>query len=281
MEKEEKIDVIKKERKSKIYIVWISFIIYLGLFLFGCATFENKQYTWLFLNLYSLILDIILLIKYKFPKKKSILLAVGLSGIYILSEITRFNPMSVIHMVLVFLSTCAVTSVFNKEKEDALCWIKSNRKKDILITILLGLIFGIVWGGINYLLMKGSNEIKSANVLQAFLLSLSPATIEEISCRTVFYAFCLSLVHGKFTTKWQKFTFWFMMMIPHILPHTTECFSNGILNGLISWIIITMLYVLVFGLVFAVLQKKRDITSAMIAHGVVDFIRFCIFGLPV
>jgi membrane protease YdiL (CAAX protease family) len=36
----------------------------------------------------------------------------------------------------------------------------------------------------------------------------------------------------------------------------------------------------VFGFIFAFLQKKRDVMSAMIAHGVVDWIRFCIFGLP-
>jgi membrane protease YdiL (CAAX protease family) len=41
-----------------------------------------------------------------------------------------------------------------------------------------------------------------------------------------------------------------------------------------------VLYIAVFGFIFAFLQKKRDITSAMIAHGIVDWIRFCIFGLP-
>ena len=68
-----------------------------------------------------------------------------------------------------------------------------------------------------------------------------------------------------------------MMIVPHVLVHTPESFiGGGLINGLIS----TVLYIIIFGLIFAVLQKKRDITSAMIAHGTVDFIRFCFFGLP-
>lgn len=36
-----------------------------------------------------------------------------------------------------------------------------------------------------------------------------------------------------------------------------------------------------FGLPFALLQRKRDLTSAMVSHGFVDAVRFTLFGLGV
>lgn len=33
------------------------------------------------------------------------------------------------------------------------------------------------------------------------------------------------------------------------------------------------------GLPFAILQRKRDITSAMISHGLVDAVRFTLMGI--
>ena len=78
----------------------------------------------------------------------------------------------------------------------------------------------------------------------------------------------------------QSFTFWFMMIVPHILPHILFNTANGIFESIVSFLISLVLYIVVFGYLFAFLQRKRDIMSAMIAHGVVDWIRFCIFGLP-
>ena len=59
---------------------------------------------------------------------------------------------------------------------------------------------------------------------------------------------------------------WFMMCVPHTVAH-----GYGILE--------TILLCILFGLPFAVLQRKRDVTSAMVSHGVVDAVRFTIFGL--
>ena len=78
----------------------------------------------------------------------------------------------------------------------------------------------------------------------------------------------------------QSFTVWFMMIVPHILPHILFNTSNGVINSIVSFLISLVLYIVVFGAIFAFLQKKRDIMSALVAHGVVDWIRFCIFGLP-
>ncbi|HOA80829.1 MAG TPA: hypothetical protein PKK61_07185 [Defluviitaleaceae bacterium] len=104
--------------------------------------------------------------------------------------------------------------------------------------------------------MKGNNEIRHANVLSAFLLSINPAIKEEILYRTVFYALCLSAVNGELTTKGERFTYYFMMMIPHILPHTANSFQYFTLNEFVVWFISIILYAVIFGSIFTILQKN-------------------------
>ena len=61
---------------------------------------------------------------------------------------------------------------------------------------------------------------EGSNFIDAFLLSLNPAIKEEILFRSVFYAFCLSVLNGSFMTTFEKITYRFMMIVPHVLPHT-------------------------------------------------------------
>ena len=68
-----------------------------------------------------------------------------------------------------------------------------------------------------------------------------------------------------------------MMIIPHVLIHTPDALLT---YGVVSWIINIIMLTLIFGLPFAVLQRKRDLASAMTAHGIVDVIRFAFTGLP-
>jgi membrane protease YdiL (CAAX protease family) len=133
----------------------------------------------------------------------------------------------------------------------------------------------VVLGIVNLLL---SSETPNLNInISCFLTALSPAIFEEIAFRTFIYALCLSMLKGEIKTKNENFTCYFMMVIPHVMIHTPEQFIKyGLISGIFSIIILTLL----FGLPFAFLQKKRDITSAMIAHGVVDIIRFSFLGLP-
>ena len=65
--------------------------------------------------------------------------------------------------------------------------------------------------------------------------------------------------------------------MPHVLIHVPEAFAQG---GVVGGLVSTAIYVLLFGLPFALLQRKRDLLSAMVAHGTVDFIRFCLMGMP-
>lgn len=52
-------------------------------------------------------------------------------------------------------------------------------------------------GAINCILMLGSNGLQPSSIFKAFLLSLSPAIIEEVAYRTVFYAFCLTMISAR------------------------------------------------------------------------------------
>ena len=61
-------------------------------------------------------------------------------------------------------------------------------------------------------------------------------------------------------------TMYFMMIVPHTVIHG---------YGLIPTLILCVL----FGLPFALLQRKRDIASAMISHGIVDAVRFTLTGI--
>lgn len=68
-----------------------------------------------------------------------------------------------------------------------------------------------------------------------------------------------------------------MMVIPHVLIHIPDTFlTYGIVSGIVNIVMLS----LIFGIPFAILQRKRDLLSAMIAHGTVDVIRFSFLGLP-
>ncbi len=274
---------IMKKENMKLNRVWLSFLVYLVLFWFGILILKQKQLVWLLLEFYALVIASFILWKYhRHLQRKHLISSSVLCSLYALSELIHMTPLSIFNILLVFLSACAVMAVFAQKPEGALKWFKGHSRKSIATSVSIGILCGLIWGAINCLLMLGSNDLQPSSIFKAFLLSLSPAIIEEVAYRTVFYAFCLAMISGeKLSTKGQELTTYAMMTVPHILPHTVECFNNGFLSGLLEWLISVVLYILIFGLIFAFLQRKRDIVSAMIAHGTVDFIRFCLFGLPI
>lgn len=71
-----------------------------------------------------------------------------------------------------------------------------------------------------------------------------------------------------------------MMIVPHILPHILFTLEPNMIEACINFGITMVLYIVIFGLILVILQRKRDVLSAMIAHGIIDAIRFTIFGLP-
>lgn len=258
----------------------VAFIIYAIGYFAICLITKYQYFAWLELALLSLIVSAVTLKKEHFPKGKRLILPSVLTVLYLIANIIRFNPFTVFQALVVFLAACASCSVFKNYGEHSLKWIRHEKKSDIFVSIAIGLLCGMVWGGVNYLLMKGSNPIDPADPLKAFIAAIDPAVIEEIAYRCVFFAFCLSMADGELKTRSQRFTAWFMMIVPHILPHMLFSLENGLIKSIIEWLISLVLYIAVFGSIFAILQRKRDVASAMIAHGTVDLIRFKIFGMP-
>jgi membrane protease YdiL (CAAX protease family) len=138
-------------------------------------------------------------------------------------------------------------------------------RSGIALSLLIAILTGAVLSFINFLLMKNNGQIDFAITLQRLAIVLSPAIYEEIVCRAIFMAFCI-YIFGPAPTKFQIFTMWFMMTFPHTLAHHQNLMA-------------TVILCILFGLPFALLQKKRDIFSAMVSHGLVDAVRFVLFGI--
>lgn len=268
------------KNNKEIRIIWIVFWVYFLLYLTICLVIKEQQFLWLLLETLSIGISIFLLIKTKFSVKK-IRLPILFTVLYLLSTIYNFNMIgAVLGGIVVFLSSCAVISTYKSIMGKDFPWIRHEKRFDIIVSVGIGIVVGVIWGGINYMLMKGSNMYAPANIGKAALVSLNPAINEEIASRSIFYVFCIYFIKGKPTTKKQSFICWFMMIVPHILPHILFSLENGLVNSLMNLLVTLLLYILIFGFIFAYLQRKRDVLSAMIAHGLVDAIRFSIFGLP-
>lgn len=269
------------KNNNELRKVWITFLVYFVLYLVVCLIFKDQQFLWLLISLFSIGISIFLLVKNKFPRGKALLLPVLFAVLYMISNIFSFNVVGTfLGAGKVFFASCAVISTYKSVIGDNFKWVRREKKSDVFKSILIGIGVGIIWGGINYLLMKGNNAIALANIGKALIVSLNPAISEEITSRTLFLALCIYVVKGIPTSKKESFTCWFMMIVPHILPHMLFSLEGGIVKALISFVIYLVLYIAVFGIVFAFLQRKRDVLSAMVAHGLVDAIRFSIFGLP-
>jgi len=260
--------------------IWIMFVVFVVIFILNMnvvSDINSTQRMWLVMDVWSLVLSIVLLLRHRLPPVKQIVISLILGGLVSLSYL-QGNTFSIISSFLItVMAALAVFSTFAVYRESPIRFLSSNGKGGVTGSVIWGLLFGLALGAVNVGLMLTNNELNFQVSLSRFLVSLSPAVLEEIAMRTLFFAFCYSLLQGRIATKGQYFTCWFMMVIPHVLIHTPEAFMS---NGVISGLIVVILYTVIFGLPFAYLQWKRDVASAMIAHGVVDFIRFCLFGLP-
>lgn len=262
--------------------IWIMFAVFIFVFIVNLGVESDTPATqrmWLVMEVWSLISSIVLLVRHGLPAVKQMCLAFILGGLVSLAYL-QGNASSIISGFLItFMAALAIFSTFTVYRESPILFLRRNGKGGgVKGSIAWGLLFGLALGAVNVGFMLSNNELNFEISLTRFLVSLSPAVFEEISMRTLFFALCFSLLQGRIVTKGQRFTCWFMMVIPHVLIHTPEIFmSQGLITGLVS----VVMYTFIFGLPFAYLQWKRDVTSAIIAHGLVDFIRFCLFGLPI
>lgn len=278
--------VLKKDRS--LHLIWAMFLVFCILFCINIAVSGEHatNIAWMLLELWVLIIDIIILIRYGFPSVRAMVisLALGLTAALTYVDalvLTGRYDAGIVSLLVTFnltlLSGIAAATVFRSRPDLRLRVVYGYRCRDVILSIIIGLLTGIVYGTINCLLMLGSGKPNLHITVHCFLMSLSPAIFEELAMRTVFYVFCIALFREGTMSRFKKFTCWFMMIMPHVMIHTPTAFQqNGIISGMISIVI----YVVIFGSTFAILQKKRDIFSAMLAHGTVDLIRFCLYGLP-
>ena len=263
---------MKKDRS--LHLIWAMFLVFCILFCINIAVSGEHatNIAWMLLELWVLIIDIIILIRYGFPSVRAMVisLALGLTAALTYVDalvLTGRYDAGIVSLLVTFnltlLSGIAAATVFRSRPDLRLRVVYGYRCRDVILSIIIGLLTGIVYGTINCLLMLGSGKPNLHITVHCFLMSLSPAIFEDFREGTM--------------SRFKKFTCWFMMIMPHVMIHTPTAFQqNGIISGMISIVI----YVVIFGSTFAILQKKRDIFSAMLAHGTVDLIRFCLYGLP-
>lgn len=267
-------------RRKSLGIIWGMFGVFIIIFILNFSLTINisaNQRMFLVLQLWSVILSIILIVKNKLPNDKHIKISIILSFLVAISYYEVAIVAVFTGFMVTLLSSLAMFSTFEKFNYEKLTFLNNYTKKSIYMTIFLGVGAGVILGVVNLLLMSMSNTPNLHIKLSCFIVALSPAIYEEIVMRSLFYAFCIDLIDGKIETKNQKLTCWFMMIMPHVIVHTPDTFVYG---GVYEGIIVIAMYILIFALPLTILQKKRDITSAMIAHGMIDFIRFCFYGMP-
>lgn len=138
--------------------------------------------------------------------------------------------------------------------------LNENRLK----TLAIGGVMGLILGFIN---LKLRDIDSNPNfILEHLLMALRAGIWEEVAARFIFYALGVYILKGEAKTKIEKVLFYTIMTLPHILSH-------GMLN-LPSLIILFV----IFGFPLAILQRKVDLTSAIICHTLIDLIRFIAFG---
>lgn len=251
-------------QNKKITFMWVAFFVY-----FLCYMTMEIDLRVL-LSLWAIVLSVYLLRKLKLPSAKGILLSVVFAflvsiaylGVQMGLEIVMIN--GIIAGVPTLLCSLAICSTIEKGYDIRL--LSTDQKYAPLTSVLLAVAVGLILSVINYFLMKDSNVVDFEINLSRYMVCFSPAIFEEIACRGIFLAFGLYAVGEEEATKFQQFTIWFMMCFPHTVAHGYD------IGG-------TILLCVLFGLPFAILQRKRDLTSAMISHGLVDAVRFTIFGL--
>ena len=254
-----------KKTTLGLIILWLVFL------LFAAAYFFIEQQFFQLLSVWATGLAIFLLIKNKFPSVKYIIISVSFSLAVSLCYLAiSFNLGTFIFQFLAtglptFLCSLAVFSVMEKCGGFFLIHKNEDGRSGLALSLLIAILTGAVLSFINFLLMKSDGQIDFAITLQRLAIVLSPAIYEELVCRAIFMAFCI-YIFGPAPTKFQIFTMWFMMTFPHTLAHHQNLMA-------------TVILCILFGLPFALLQKKRDIFSAMVSHGLVDAVRFALFGI--
>lgn len=247
--------------------------LWLLFFLFVFIRITNMMTLWPVLALWSAGLSVSLLIRAKLPTAKGIIGSVILAAAVMLSVVFGLGADGVtmfygaISAVSTLLASLAVFSVAGRRGD--VRFVNRSKKLSPLWSALIAVGAGAVLAVVNYYLTRRSGEIPAVagNPRYALytLAALCPAICEETAQRAVFMAFCLYGAKDGKPGFFRLLTMWVMMTLPHAISHGYD----------LSW---TLLLTVLFGVPFALLQRKRDVASAMIAHGIVDAVRIFVFG---
>ncbi|MCR4787550.1 MAG: hypothetical protein K5888_03095 [Lachnospiraceae bacterium] len=243
--------------KKHDVVLWILFIVFMAFRL------TVRMEYWVVLSLETCGLAIALLIKAKAPSKKYIFISIILA---VLSTVAYLgyesNPWVLLYGLRAGIPTllCGLAVFSVMEKRGGYALLSDKGKYPFLTTILIAIVVGGILAAVNLI----GNEISFAPSFGKIFLCLNPAIYEEIADRAIFIAFCVWYADGKMNV-FQIFTMYFMACVPHAAVHGYP-------------LVPTLMLCAVFGLPFAILQKKRDITCAMLSHGIVDAVRFVLIG---
>ncbi len=250
---------MRKEAKSLTYIT-IAFI--LISILSSLAIAKTTITKPIIFSLAILIPSVYLLIKFKNePNSKDLIISLILAnagGLYGMVRADYFSGPLVIGMVM--SGYMGAVSVFRK-------YVPGNKiiRTNYIKSIGLGVILGLVLGYINIKLAGISNN--PVLTPDAIAMALYAGIWEEVGIRFILYALAIYILKGEAKTKYEKFLIYTIMVAPHVLAH-------GIM-GLDSFVCL----ILLFGLPMSILQRKVDLTSAIIEHTLVDLIRFVYLGI--
>lgn len=180
-------------KNKSLKTIWIMFTVFIMLFSVNLVVKgvpAATQRMWLIMDIWDILLSMILLLKYRFPSRKGIIASAVFGLLVSLSYINTGVFSLVLAVFITVLSSLAVFSTFEKYSENRLQFVSKKKKSSVVISVVLGLSVGIIWGAINYFLMSSHNEPKPMINTMNFLVALSPAILEEIAMRTLFFAFC-------------------------------------------------------------------------------------------
>lgn len=180
--------------------------------------------------------------------------------------------------VLTFLAVLACSSAFERHPDAMAPFLRDHTSGGVARSLGLALAVGTVLGVINAVLIAvGYGEpIRPGLALDRVQAILSPAIYEELAMRAGLLALAVTLLRGRPRRRSAWVVTFLLMTIPHLLPHLT--FQVALQPLLDNLVIGAVLFVL-FAAPFAILQLRRDLTTAMVAHGWVDLIRFLAFGV--
>ena len=239
-----------KKETLKLFLVFILFI-----FVWIIANMFNMNILWFVI---VCVIAIRYIVKEKNVDRKDIIIACVFGVISM--------PSNLIMGLVTIPAYLGAMCIFKGSNNEV--FVIGSGKKQIAISFSIAIGIGIFLGVINLFLAMA--PINFSVKLKWFLDAIRAGVTEEIIFRLFFFAICVAIVKDKKMSKAENVLSYLVMTIPHVLIHFN--FETVDLGSII------VLFVL-FGLPFAVLQRKRDLASAIVAHSVVDLIRFVLLGI--